>query len=156
MHRDVTLDKIGYMMNRMGGDDEISVDDLESMIIKVFVSSFEYAHGFEAALIRELLAARYDLLSYEYTSDDDDHIETLDAEEAEQYYLKCQTEMYMQAGCEQGYAEESASWPDELPLHAQWDKQFLRDLARKEVAHHLVTMDQIRAEMEKRNGNADS
>ena len=154
MHRDVTLDKIGYMMNRMGGDDELSVDDLESMIIKVFVSSFEYAHGFEAALIRELLAARYDLINH--AAEDDNELETLAAKEAEQYYLQCQSEMYQQAGCHKDYADESASWPDELPLHAQWDKKFLRDIARKEVAHHLVVMDQIRTEMEQRNANANS
>lgn len=155
MHRDVTLDKIGYMMGRMGGDDELSVDDLESLIIKVFVSSFEYAHGFEAALIQELLAARYALMDFE--AEDENEIETIDGAEAEQYYLKCQAQMYQQAGCTKEYAEESASWPDELPLHAQWDKKFLREMARKEIAHHLVVMDQIRAEMEKRNvDNADS
>lgn len=154
MHRDVTLDKIGYMMNKLGGDDELSVDDLESMIIKVFVSSFEYEHGFEAALIRELLHARYDLINHE--SEDDIDLDIIPDNKVEGYYLQCQSEMYQQAGYSKDYADESASWPDALPLNGDWDKKFLRDIARKEIAHHLVVMEQIRAEMEKRNVNADS
>ena len=117
MHRDVTLDKIGYMMDRIGGSDEITADDLESMIHKVFVGSFELEHGFEADLIRELVNARACLIEQD--------------------------------------AEESASWPDVLPLHANWDTKVLRELARKEVAHHLVVCDQIRAEMAKR-GDANT
>lgn len=155
MHRDVTLDKIGYMMDRLGGDDELSADDLESMIHKVFVASFEYEYGFEASLIRALVDARWQLLCHENTSDVDDP-PTLDSGEAEKWYLKCQKEMYMQAGCDEGYAEESASWPDALPLIADWDADLLRQLARKEVAHHLVVMEQIRAEMEKRNADPNS
>lgn len=151
MNRDVTLDKISYMMDRMGGDDELSADDLESMINKVFVASFEYEHGFEADLIKALVNARNVLLQHE---DDDDKYaiddENMTAEWAEKWYIECQTKMYMQAGCAQGYAEESASWPDALPLNADWDADLLKHLARKEVAHHLVVMEQIRHEMEKR------
>jgi hypothetical protein len=150
MNRDVTLEKIGYMMNRLGGEAELSADDLETMIIKVFINSFEFEHGFEAELVRELVHARHALLS----EDNNVELETLGAEEAEQHYLACQVEMYVQAGCDRGYGEESASWPDALPLRADWDKKFLRELARKEVAHHLVVMEQIRAEMEKQDQNA--
>ena len=149
MHRDVTLDKISYMMDRMGGDDELTADDLESMIHKVFTASFEYEHGFEADLIKALVNARHVLLCHENTSDDDDPA-TMSAEEAEKWYVLCQKKMYMKAGCEDGYAEESSSWPDALPLHADWDDELLEQLARKEVAHHLVVMEQIRHEMEKR------
>ena len=95
MHRDVSLEKIGYMMNRLGGDDELNADDVEEMIIKVFVSSFEYEHGFEAELITALLTARRDLLAHE-TDDDHDPVE-LSAEEAEKWYYACQSKMYMQA-----------------------------------------------------------
>ncbi|NDC55270.1 MAG: hypothetical protein EBZ69_00285 [Alphaproteobacteria bacterium] len=143
----------------MGGDDEIAPDDLEATIRKVFIASFEYEHGFEASLIRALVDARHVLLCHENTSDDDDP-PTLSSDEAEKWYLKCQKEMYVQAGCDEGYAEESASWPDALPLIADWDAQLLKDLARTDVAHHLVVMEQIRAEMEKEkakeNVNADS
>ena len=156
MHRDVTLDKIGYMMDRMSGDDELTADDLERMIIKVFVASFEDEHGFEADLIRALVDARWQLLCDENTSDDDDP-PALDGTEAEKWYLKCQKQMYIQAGCAEEYAEESSSWPDTLPLHANWDGDLLKALARKEVAHHLVVMEQIRREMEARNvDNANS
>jgi hypothetical protein len=155
MNREVTLEKIGYMMDRLGGDDELSADDLESMLIKVFVASFEYEHGFEADLIKALVDARWNLLCHENTSDDDDP-PTLSSDEAEKWYLECQKKMYMQAGCDEGYAEESASWPDSLPLIADWDADLLKQLARKEVAHHLVVMEQIRAEMEKRNANPNS
>lgn len=151
-NREVTLDKIGYMMDRMGGDDELTADDLESVINKVFVASFEYEHGFEADLIKALVDARYVLLCHEGTSDDDNP-ETISGETAEKWYVECQTKMYVQAGCAQGYAEESASWPEALPLHADWDADFLKHLARKEVAHHLVVMEQIRAEMEKRKND---
>lgn len=147
MHRDVTLDKIGYMMARIG-DCELSVDDLESMIHKVFVSSFELEHGFEADLIRELVDARAALI--EADAEDDKSPEYLNAKQAEEYYLECQKNMYVQAGYTADYGMESASWPDSLPLLANWDKKFLRELARKEVAHHLVVLDQIRAEMAKR------
>lgn len=148
-HRDVTLEKIGYMMSRMGGDDEITADDLESMIRKVFTASFEYEHGFEADLIKALVDARHVLLCHENTSDDDEP-ETLSGEEAEKWYLNCQKRLYMKAGCSDSYAEESASWPDTLPLNADWDDELLEQLANTEVAHHLVVMEQIRAEMEKR------
>lgn len=148
MSNNVSLDKIAYMMDRMGGDDELTADDLESMIVKVFVASFEFEHGFEANLIEALVDARYDLLQHENDSDDD--APTISGDEAEQWYLKCQSDMYKQAGCDAGYAEESASWPDALPLRANWDKDILKMLARKEVAHHLVVMDQIREEMKKR------
>lgn len=153
MNSGVSLDKIGYMMNKLGGDDELSVDDLEEMIVKVFVSSFEYEHGFEAALIRALLAARHDLMASEYTSDDDvdEELPLVAREEVENKYLKFQRDMYVSAGFDPGYAEESASWPDALPLDGDWDEKFLRDMARKEVAHHLVVLDQIRAEMAKEN-----
>jgi len=154
MHRDVSLEKIGYMMNRLGGDDELNADDVEEMIIKVFVSSFEYEHGFEAELITALLTARRDLLAHE-TDDDHDPVE-LSAEEAEKWYYACQSKMYMQAGYSKEYADESTSWPEALPLRAAWDKKILGDLARKEVAHHLVVLDQIRAEMAKKNDNANS
>lgn len=152
MHREVTLDKIGYLMARMSGDDELSAEDLESMIHKVFTAGFEYEHGFEADLIKALVDARYVLLCHEGTSDDDDP-ETLSSEEAEKWYLTCQKKMYMKAGCSDSYAEESASWPESLPLNADWDDELLEQLARKEVAHHLVVMEQIRAEMEKRNND---
>lgn len=156
MRRDVTLEKIGYMMNRLGGDDELSADDLEALIIKVFVSSFEYEHGFEAALIRELLHARNDLMNHELTSDDDE-ISLVPDREVEDKYLQFQREMYVAAGYDPEYAEESASWPDALPLNGDWDEEFLRDMARKEVAHHLVVHEQIRAEIEKhKNDNANS
>lgn len=69
--------------------------------------------------------------------------------------------MYVAAGCPENYADESASWPESLPLEADWDAELLEMLARKEVARHLVTMDQIRTEMEKhktndKNEHADS
>lgn len=149
-HRDVTLDKIGYMMDRMG-DDGLSVDDLESMTIKVFVASFEWEQGFEADLIKALVDARYVMLCND--NEDADDPATISGEQAEKWYVKCQTDMYVQAGCEKGYAEESASWPDVLPLHADWDTDFLKELARKEVAHHLVVMDQLREEMKKHKTN---
>lgn len=156
MNRAVTEEKIGYMMSRLGGDDEVTADDMESMILKVFTASFEYEHGFEADLIKALVDARHVLLCHEETSDDDEP-ETLDDKEAEKWYVQCQKQMYMQAGCAEGYAEESSSWPHTLPLRADWDAELLKQLARREVAHHLVVMEQIRAEMEKRkNEHADS
>lgn len=147
MNSAVSLDKIGYMMNKLGGDDELSVDDLESMIVKVFVSSFEQEHGFEAALVRELLSARHDLMASE--ADDDKEPALVPPEDVETKYLKFQRDMYVSAGFDPGYAEESASWPDALPLNGDWDEKFLREMARKEVAHHLIVLDQIRAEMKK-------
>jgi hypothetical protein len=147
MSRDVTLDKIGYLMDRMG-DCEVTADDMEEMIVKVFVASFECEHGFEPELIKALLTARYQILEADH--DEDDMPALLDKEHAEKYYLQCQKDMYVQNGCNEGYAEESSSWPDVLPLQADWDANFLKTLARKEVAHHLVVMDQIRAEFEKR------
>ena len=155
MNRDVTLDKITYMMDRMGGNDEITADDMEELIVKTFVSSFEFEHGFEADLIRALLEARYRLIDAE--TDEEEMPPLLDKKAAEQYYLQCQKEMYLQVGHNEAYAEESSAWPDALPLSADWDAEFLKTLARKEVAHHLVVMDQIREEMEKRkNDNPNS
>ncbi len=148
MHPDVSIDKIGYMMNRLGGDDEITVDDLEAFITKVFVCSFEQEHGFEAALVRELLNARDDLIAFE--SEDDTSPDHIDRDKVEGLYLQYQKDMYAQAGFDPGYAEESVSWPEALPLDAAWDKKMLRTLARKEVAHHLVVVDQLREEMAKR------
>lgn len=153
MNRDVTLDKIGYMMDRLGGNDELTADDLEELINKVFVASFDFEYGFEADLIAALVDARHTLLDYD--NQDDESIPTLNKTEAENWYVKCQKEMYMQAGHEEGYAEESSSWPDVLPLNANWDAAFLKTLARKEVAHHFVVMDQIRAEMEKRKNDPE-
>jgi hypothetical protein len=147
MHREVTLDKIGYMMDRLG-DVELNVDDLETLIIKTFVASFDFEYGFEADLIAALVDARYQLLDYD--NQDDEAVPTLDKTAAEKWYVECQKKMYMQAGCDEGYAEESSSWPDTLPLNASWDADLLKQLARKEVAHHLVVMEQIRNEMAKR------
>jgi hypothetical protein len=142
------------MMDRMGGNDEVTVDDMEELIVKTFVSSFELEHGFEADLIRALLAARYHILNGE-AADEEEMPAMLDKTAAEQHYLKCQKEMYMQIGHAEAYAEESSSWPDALPLNADWDAKFLKTLARKEVAHHLVVMEQIRAEMEKRKNEPE-
>ena len=151
MNSAVSLDKIGYMINKLGGDDELSVDDLEEMIVKVFVSSFEQEHGFEAALVRALLAARHDLIAAE--ADDDEEPALVPPKEVETKYLKFQSDMYVSAGYTKEYGDESASWPDALPLNGDWDADFLKQLARKEVAHHLVVMDQVRAEMEKRKND---
>lgn len=148
MNRDVTIDKIGYMLDRLGGNDELTADDLEALIIKVFVASFDFEYGFEAELISALVDARYQLLDYD--NQDDNSIPTLDKAAAEKWYVECQKKMYMQAGCDEGYAEESSSWPDTLPLNASWDADLLKQLARKEIAHHLVVMEQIRNEMAKR------
>jgi len=145
MQQNVTLEKIQYMMDRVAGNDKITPDDLESMIRKVFIASFEYEHGFEASLIQALVDARHVLLCHENTSDDDDP-PTLSSDKAEKWYLKCQKEMYLHAGCDESYAEESASWPDALPLIADWDTQLLKDLSRAEVAHHLVVLEQLRRE----------
>jgi hypothetical protein len=153
MHPDVTLDKIAYMMDRVGGHDEVTVDDMEELIVKTFVSSFELEHGFEADLIRALLAARYHIMVDE--TDEEEMPPLLDKTAAEKHYLQCQKEMYMQIGHNESYAEESSSWPDALPLQADWDADFLKTLARKEMAHHLVVMEQIREEMEKRK-NVDA
>jgi hypothetical protein len=152
MNRDVTLEKIGYMMNRLG-DTEITAEDMEEMIVKVFVASFEYEYGFEADLIAALLKARTALIEFEA----DDEVETpeLDAKQAEEWYLECQMKMYQQAGDSKEWAAENAYWPDSLPVNAAWDKDILKTLARKEVAHHLVVREQIRAEMEKRDVNAN-
>lgn len=154
MHRDVTLEKIGYMMSRMSGDDEITAEDLSAMVRKVFTASFDYEHGFEADLIKALVNARYVLLCHEETSDNDNP-DTISGDEAEKWYLLCQKKMYMKAGCHESYAEESASWPESLPLHADWDAELLDELARTEVAHHLVVMEQVRAEMEKRKNEPE-
>jgi hypothetical protein len=154
MHREVTVEKIGYMLDRLAGCD-LTAEDLETMIHKVFIASFEFEHGFEEELIQALVNARYVLLNQENNADEDTAI--LSGEDAEKWYCECQIKMYMQSGCEKGYAEESSSWPEILPLRADWDAVLLKDLACKEVAHHLVVMDQIRAEMEKQNvDNTDS
>jgi hypothetical protein len=152
MSDNITLDKIAYMMNRVGGDDELTAADLEDMIVKVFVASFEFEHGFEANLIGALVDARRELMQHENDEDDDKYAiddETTTAAWAEKWYVKCQSDMYKQAGYDESYADESASWPDTLPLRADWDKDLLKMLARKEVAHHLVVLEQIRREMEK-------
>lgn len=159
MHREVILDKIGYMMGQLGDSDELSLDDLENLIHKTFMSSLEFDHGFEADLIRALVDARYALKNYDNTDDEDASI--LAGVAAEDCYVACQKNMYVAAGCPENYADESASWPESLPLEADWDAELLEMLARKEVARHLVTMDQIRTEMEKhktndKNEHADS
>lgn len=145
--QDATLDKITYMLDRLGGDDEVSVDDLESMINKVFVASFEYEYGFEANLIEALVDARNNI--FEHENEDDDTPESLSGNAAEQWYRECQVKMYKQAGYAEDYAEESTMWPDALPLNAAWPRELLQRLARKEVAHHFVVLDQIRREMAK-------
>lgn len=144
---DVTLDKISYMMDRMTGNDELTADDLETLIHKTFASSFEFEYGFEPELIAALVDARYAIRNQDNNEDEDATV--LAGTDAENWYLACQKKMYMKAGCAESYAEESASWPDSLPLHADWDAELLEQLARKAVAHHLVVMEQVRREMEK-------
>lgn len=144
MNRDVTLDKIEYLMHR-AGDDDLHSDDLEEMIFKTFISSFEFEHGFEADLIRALVHARAQLREAESVHDDEPIY--LTKEEVESVYCEHQAAMYQQAGYDKEYADESVSWPDALPLDADWDRPLLCRLARQEVAHHLVVMEQIRHEM---------
>jgi hypothetical protein len=64
---------------------------------------------------------------------------------AETIYRFTAIECYKQAGFDQNYAEEAASWPDVLDYNATYPGDLLRDFAKLEVGHDLLVGDYIRA-----------
>lgn len=65
--------------------------------------------------------------------------------EAEHFYYNTVVRLYREAGFDQKYAEEAASWPDVLNLNTRYQTDLLTDFAKLEVGHDLLVSDYIRA-----------
>lgn len=147
--RDIQTDKLGYVMRRLDASrQEVTITDIDEFILKIIEAAHDYEHGYEANLIAALIDARNTLTEYEA---EDDVIEEprLSRVAAENRYVEKQIETYREAGYTDDYAQESASWPDVLPLDANWPVELLDELARQDVVRQAVTHDQIRREMQK-------
>lgn len=64
---------------------------------------------------------------------------------AEDFYYKAVVRLYREAGFDQKYAEEAASWPDVLNHATRYPVDLLVDFAKLEVGHDLLVGDYIRA-----------
>jgi hypothetical protein len=124
--------------------------ELRALILRVFAAHFCEEEGGETEVLRALASA---LFEYKQATkaqadvdDEDPMIEAvcLSGAPAEQFYLDVTKTAYLDNGFDAKYAEESATWPDVLPMDAPWDKETLRALAHLEVGHDLLTMDVVR------------
>lgn len=147
--RDIQTDKLTYMMGLLDETrQEVTIADIDEFIFKIIEAAQNCEYGYEANLIAALVDARNTLAEQEA---EDDEIEPgVSRLDAENRYVEKQIETYREAGYADDYAQESASWPDVLPLDANWPVELLDELARQDVVRQAVVHDQIRREMQKR------
>ena len=125
--------------------------ELRALILRVFAAHFCEEEGGETEVLRSLASALYEYRLAAAIQADEDRkdgwetvVEALANANAERYYRDVCITAYRDNGFDEKYAEESATWPDVLPMAAPWDKETLRALAHLEVGHDLLTMDVVR------------
>jgi hypothetical protein len=138
-------------LNYMVADREpITENEIRAQIIRIFTACFvEEETGREEEIITLLLSVLLHLREAAADRDNEDDVpaavETLRGTDAEEYYVQAAREAYIAEGMGEHYANESASWPEILPMNADWDTDILTELAQLEVGHELVSMDYTRA-----------
>jgi len=146
--RDIQTDKLTYMMGLLDETrQEVTISDIDEFIFKIIEAAQNCEYGYEANLIAALVDARNTLAEHE--SEDDEIESGVSRLAAENRYVEKQIETYLEAGYADDYAQESASWPDVLPLDANWPVDLLDELARQDVVRQTVVHDQILREMQK-------
>jgi hypothetical protein len=134
----------------------IEADELREIALRAFAASFADENKIEQAsiVISAVAEALTDLakLQREELEDELEPGSRADAPtsfkgvNAETIYCATAIECYKQAGFDQKYAEEAASWPDVLNHSTTaYPADLLRDFAKLEVGHDLLVGDYIRA-----------
>lgn len=147
--------------------DPVTENDLANMIRRSFAAQIcddgELDDDEHKEMLTHLIQAHHVLrLATARAKDDENGIDTptdvltVTDTAAERCYFQAYISAHVKAGASEGYAEESAWWPDALPLKAPWDPELLAELARLEVGSELVTADYIRERIkrEQTNGGA--
>ena len=133
----------------------IEAEELREIALRAFAASFADEGTVEKAsiVIPAVAAALIDLAELQYKELDEEleHDQRPDAPtsfkgiNAETIYRATAIECYRQAGFDQKYADEAASWPDVLDYNAAYPGDLLRDFAKLEVGHDFLVGDYIRA-----------
>jgi hypothetical protein len=131
--------------------DPLTETELRALILRVFAAHFCKEEGGETEVIQALTDALFEYRMAKAIKDDEDRkdgwetvVGDITGVDAERYYLDTCIAAYKDSGFDAKYAEESAMWPDVLPMKATWDKEMLQALALLEVGHDLMTMDVMR------------
>lgn len=132
-----------------------SAADLREIALRAFAASFADENSVEKAsiVISAVAQSLVDLAELQRKELDEETEHEQQAEtptsfkgvNAETIYCHTVVEYYRQAGFDQKYAEEAASWPDVLDYNATYPGDLLRDFAKLEVGHDLLVGDYIRA-----------
>jgi hypothetical protein len=133
----------------------IEAEELREIAMRAFAASFADEGAVEKAsiVIPAVASALIDLAELQYKELDEeleqdqrpDAPTSFKGINAETIYRATAIECYRQAGFDQKYAEEAASWPDVLDYNAAYPGDLLRDFAKLEVGHDLLVGDYIRA-----------
>jgi hypothetical protein len=133
----------------------IDAEELREIALRAFAASFADEEKVEKAsiVIPAVASALIALAELEYKELDEeleydqrpDAPTSFKGVNAETLYRTAVIELYRQAGFDQKYAEEAASWPDVLDYNAAYPGDLLRDFAKLEVGHDLLVGDYIRA-----------
>lgn len=133
----------------------IDAEELREIALRAFAASFADEEKVEKAsiVIPAVASALIALAELEYKELDEeleydqrpDAPTSFKGVNAETLYRTAVIELYRQAGFDQKYAEEAASWPDVLDYNAAYPGDLLRDFAKLEVGHDLLVGDYLRA-----------
>jgi hypothetical protein len=131
----------------------VTVELLETLLLRAFASHFcgEESDESTGMTIEQLsgcicscrLGAAYD--EDDDTAEKEFETQILSGPAAEDFYRKEVIALYTANGYDKHYAEESAAWPDVLPMGADYTKDMLQKMAKLEVGHDLLVIDYMRA-----------
>ena len=136
----------------------VSAADLEAIILRAFAAHFCGEMPDDNA--RDILEYTTNCLAQicvneaRRETDDEQQLDeittVLQGDRAEKFYADRAAQLFVEAGDDELYANEIASWPDVLPRGALWRPYMLEKLAKIEVGHDLLVRDYMTA-MAKRN-----
>jgi hypothetical protein len=130
----------------------VTAEVIEALILRAFANHFCDVDNAETAgnVISSLCGCLCDMrLGEAYAAGEEQEtvVETqiLSGSDAETCYCNEVIRLYCERGFDRLYAEESASWPDVLPMSSEYLENTLHKLAALEVGHDLIVLDYLRA-----------
>jgi hypothetical protein len=130
----------------------VTPEVLEALILRAFAHHFCDVGNEDTAgtIISQLCGCLCTIQlgeAYEESEEKENEVEAriLHGPAAEKCYRDEIIRLYRERGFDQLYAEESADWPDVLPMSAEYLEETLHKMAALEVGHDLIVIDYLRA-----------
>jgi hypothetical protein len=130
----------------------VTEEVIEALILRAFANHFCDVDNADAAgnVISSLCGCLCNMRlgeAYEAGEEQETVVETqiLSGPAAETCYCNEVIRLYCERGFDKLYAEESASWPDVLPMGDEYLEETLHKMAALEVGHDLIVLDYLRA-----------